>query len=245
MYRGIIAIAAFIIALISWFFTLAYPIISSIKDKRLIIRIAALPIFISVALLIALLKDKYGFPGCIPTDTLNNIIIVTIICLFALGFGPLFASKNRSFLPLCSNILTIITFVIIISFSEIAYKMWLNASVGSVRYGDDMELAKIHSVFIIISIILLIVLGVRTFKSSALPNWISIISSVIYTICINISFFYTYPRSGDEGIMLWMFIFPVFLFVDLILIVMIIIFSIVSASRQISNTARYDSKILK
>ena len=105
MNKGILAIATFITALIAWFFVLSCPRILSIKNKQILIRIAALPIVILTAFLIDFIEDKYRFPSWISADTIHFIIIATIISLFGMELGFLLLPRRRTFFPFCSNVL--------------------------------------------------------------------------------------------------------------------------------------------
>ena len=65
-----------------------------------------------------------------------------------------------------------------------------------------------------------------------MKSWIHIFGSLVFLISINISIFFTVPRIGSEGILLWMFLVPGFIIANSFLIVTIIIFTISIMNRQ-------------
>ncbi len=124
MYRGIIAIATFIIALISWLFVLFYPLVFSLKDKFTIIfnndkRILIRMCIISASVLIASSTMSLQRTG----SYLLMFIPILAIGVFCIEIGFLFTSRFHSFIPLIAGILTLFLCPSIIGFCQIAYEM--------------------------------------------------------------------------------------------------------------------------
>jgi hypothetical protein len=224
MYRGILAIVTFIIAIISWLIVLFYHRIISMKNKQLLIRIAIIIIaVIGIFSIMSLTMNGNYFTSLIP------IICIVIFCA---EIAFLFISRLQSFWPLIAGFFTFLSVPSIIGFCKIAYDMWdKEVDAGSAGY-SELSLAGVHIWFIIMCIILALILIIRLLKRSSEKLYISASGSIVFLICISVSFFYTVPRSGDEGVLLWMFLAPAFMLADLILLITILIFTISSIIRQ-------------
>jgi hypothetical protein len=178
MYRGILAIATVIIAIIAWVIALASRKLFSVKKKKLFL-IKIFTIAISISL----------------------FLYYPIKC-----------------------------------YSKIAYSMWdRQVELGAVRFSDISKLGGIHILFLIMFMVLVITLWIRLFNRFSRSNWFTVLGSIIFFICINISFYYSYPRYGDEGVEVLLFTLLAFFFADLILIITILIFVISSIIRQIKE----------
>jgi hypothetical protein len=225
MYRGILAIVTFLISLGSWIFVVGYPTFRKNHTQKFLF------IKILIFSIIGFFSGIFGLMGLwIPTILIIGIAVCIEIAL-------LLNQKSKSFLPLCAGIFWAGITTPILIFCKMAYDMWnrqwLN---GSLINGKEISMFEMHIGFIIMLVILAITLSVRLFKHFSEINHTSSIGSMIFLFCISISFFYTIPRYGDEGLgMLWVFIIvPFFASADLGLLGVIIVF-IITTIRQKRN----------
>ncbi len=232
MNKGSLAVVTFILAFISWVIVVFYGQYLKNKTKTLVFtRILA------ISIVGFFLSFQVGVMGGSLFVAFHLIII--FFFLFFLEIVFLSIPKFRTYLPLCAGLCSIVVFTPILKFFDIAYDMWKSkASPGAIKYREETSLAVMHILFIVLCIILILVLRSRYLKREYRSLWFSVIGSIVYIVCISISFFYTVPRSGSEGILLWMFIVPGFIMADFFLITTILKFTISSIARQTkkSNT---------
>lgn len=221
--------AMFIIALITWLFILIYPRTLSIKKKHIIVRmcIAAISVIAAFLTLDLSIRGHYLF----------SLIPIIIIFLFCTEIGLLFIPRFRSFLPLISCFITFFVFPHIANFCKVAYGMWdSDVNAGSAGY-SELFLAGMHLWFIIMFIILGITLLVRKFPPFPMKPCFSAFGSLVFLISMNISFYLTVPRTGSEGLLLWMFIVPGFIIADLFLIIISVFkISLITQKKKMNNT---------
>ena len=241
MYRGIIAIATFLIAFFSWLVVLLYPhILFPKKDddafpskKKYILLRTGIIVSLLVITYSTLSLQRYGnyFLMFIPIITAG---------MFCTEIAFIFTSRLRTFWPLISGFITIFAFPSILSFCKIAYDMWkFKVNAGWAMYSES-SLAGSHFWFIILSIILVVILIIRMTKGTFSKVWISYFGSIVFLICISISFYYTVPRKGDDGLLFRMFLVPIFIITELILFTTILVFTIYTniRKREIKHTSK-------
>jgi len=115
---------------------------------------------------------------------------------------------------------------------------------GYISFSDYSRLGGIHILFMLMFLILVFTLWIRLFSHFSRANWISVLGSIIFLICINISFYYSYPRYGDEGVEALLFTLVAFFFGDLILIITIFIFAISSIIKNRKEKVSCDNTTL-
>jgi hypothetical protein len=223
MHRGILAIVTFLIAFTAWVFVLIYPSIFSKGSKQILIRsfILSLSIF-------AIFLDS----SLVSIEHFSAILLpIVTICIVGAEIAFLFMPKRQSFIPLITGFFTFCSAFPIVGFCNISYKMW-NRKVDVGAVDDTVALALIHTWFILLFCIIVIVLLVRIFKRFSQIKWLSTIGTLIFLFCINFSFYCTVPHYGDEGIEVWLFIVPIFLLADIVLLLTVLILTIVLIIQQ-------------
>ena len=174
---------------------------------------------------------------------ITTFLIALITWAATLSYPYLFTEEKKSYFPIkfCAIFLfaTLIFIFPIISFCKIAYDMWdsVGASAGSARHSES-PLAGVHIWFTIMCFVLILTLKKRMSNRNDIIPSFSALGSFIFFICISISFFYTVPRSGDDLIMLWLFLAPGFIIIDLILFITILVFTFSSIIRQIKANSK-------
>ena len=242
MYRGLLAIITFFIAFFTWIAIIVYPrikvdhLISCAKERHLVARASIISIFIIVSMSTFRMQHNGSF--------FLMLIPLIPMGLFCVEIRFLFIPKLHSFVPLIVGAATIVVIPPIAKYCQIAYNMWESkVNAGSAGY-SELSLAGMHSLFILMCIILNIILFARIIRCYSDSQWISLAGSIIFIICINVSFFYTEPRKGSEGVILWIFLTPAFMIVDLVLITTIVIFAISLIVKQKKQYRLYERKKL-
>jgi len=233
VYRGIIAIATFLIAFVSWLTVLLYPHILFPKKGEGAFPSKKKYILLRTGIIVSLLLITYS---TLSLQRYGNyfLMFIPIITsgMFCTEIAFLFSPRLRTFWPLISGFITIFAFPSILSFCKIAYDMWkYKVNAGWAMYSES-SLAGSHFWFIILSIILVVILIIRMTKSTFSKAGISSLGSTIFFVCIGISFYYTVPRKGDDGLLLWMFLVPGFIITNLILFITILVFTIYTNFRK-------------
>lgn len=227
IYTGILAITTFIISIIAWLCVLFYPQITSIIKNKAIYTHTAL-------LLMPVLFSFFMRCYCDSESRLPGLLHIVIIALLVIEIILLCIRRVHSALPLVTGIFAFLFSFPTSHFCKIAYCMWnKEVDVGSVRYSEISALQRIHILLVLMLMVLIIILLIRLFKRVSFTNWFSVIGSIAYLICSNISLLSTIPNC-DESIS-WIILLPCLFVFDFILVLTILLCVFVTIIRQIKK----------
>jgi len=211
MYAGVFCAIAFIAAWAAIF----VPYFVTNRSKILRTSLATIA---AGVLTIAPLSNILIAP-LLTTPFIFTLILVTVVlAIGAVEIASLFVPSRRSFLPLFSGFYALLTVPAMWKLGKIAHRMWARVTPGSVPRREASLSAWIHLLFIIMLLLLTVILWSRLYRRVQAIR-MSTIASGLFVVFAGISFFYTIPRAGDEGIILWIFMVPGFILADIVLLI--------------------------
>lgn len=151
--------------------------------------------------------------------------------------GQLPMKENASLFPAPSVALILVLILILgtvcaVKFTAFYQAHWTGPYPGSIRYGDERELSRYHTVLVLLCLALAANMGWRLAKKRMARPRSCATAGIGAAIAALTAFLLTLPRSGDEGVLLWVFLVPL-LFAS---VVVLLLFSI--ATMLIGNRSR-------
>lgn len=156
------------------------------------------------------------------------IFVLAVVAIGGVEIVTLFMPSRRTFLPAFSGFYALFTVPATWNLGKIAYRMWADAiEPGGDPYGEDFSLAGIHLLLILMFLILTVILWFRLYHRVLPVIRMSTIASGLFIMFASISFFYTIPRYGSEGTILWLFLVPGFIWADIVLLISCVLILII------------------
>ncbi len=95
-----------------------------------------------------------------------------------------------------------------VSLTAFYQKHWTGPSPGSVRYGADNELARYHTLLIVLCLVVAAVMVWRILCKSVHSGRLSGLAGIATAVSATAAMVITLPRGGDEGVFLWFLLLP-------------------------------------
>lgn len=214
MYAGIFCAIAFIAAWIAIF----APHFIFITDRSKILRTLLATIAGGVVPIAPLATMMLTAPLIF-----TLIFVLAVVAIGAVEIVTLFMPSRRTFLPAFSGFYALLTVHATRTLGQIAQRMWTS---------DELSLACIHLLLIIMFLILTVILWFRLYRRLLPAIRMSTIASGLFIMFASISFFYTIPWSGSEGTILWLFLVPGFILAGIVLLISCVLVLIIHHGQQ-------------
>ena len=165
-----------------------------------------------------------GVVAMIAQSTLTRPLIfapvfVAALAILGIEIVALFRRTQRTFVPALSGLYSLFAVPATWRLERIAREMWSSTvAPGRVMEVESVTLAAIHFLFITIFAILTAILWFRFFCIVRHEVRVLAIASILFVVFSSISFYWTVPRSGNEGTMLWLLLVPAFFLTGIILL---------------------------
>jgi hypothetical protein len=152
------------------------------------------------------------------------IILTAAILFLAITVGcveilALFSRTRRTFVPICSGLFALFTVPATCKLAEVAREMWSSTvDPGGLGRFESIPLAGVHFLLICMSLVLTAILWFRVYRKVRQAIRVPAIAATLFVVFSSIAFFWTVPRSGDEGTILWLLLVPGFLLGSVLLL---------------------------
>jgi hypothetical protein len=152
------------------------------------------------------------------------IILTAAILFLAIAVGcveilALFRRTRRTFVPICSGLFALFTVPATCELAELAREMWHSTvDPGGLGRFESIPLAGVHFLLICMSLLLTAILWFRVYRKVRQAIRVPAIAATLFVVFSSIAFFWTVPRSGDEGTLLWLLLVPGFLLASVMLL---------------------------
>ncbi len=189
------------------------------------------------------------FAQLILTGPLVLTASILFLALLALTLGcveilALFSRTRRTFVPICSGLYALLTIPATCKLAELAHEMWSSTvDPGGLGRFESVPLAGIHFLLICMSLVLTAILWFRVYRKVRQAIRVPAIAATLFVVFSSIAFFWTVPRSGDEGTILWLLLVPGFLLASVMLLATAL-FVLTVASRRHSPQGTRSVKLM-